>query len=82
MSKKFKAQKDSQKLLSESQFEEIFMEYLYLMDEFDAYTRNHLSRMKLIRYHVDQGIDEHPELVKRLYRVYEDQKVAKHRKKA
>ena len=88
--KKFKAQtrksnafedqalaQGNQKMLNEEQFRAVFMEYLRYLDEFDAQVRNHLGRMSSLRYHVDIGLEEHPELCKMLYKKHEEQKAIK-----
>lgn len=72
---KFKATTEDQKLLNEDQFREVFMEYLEVMDSFDATIKNQMERMKSLRYHVDTGVDEHPELCKKLFREYEELKI-------
>ncbi|NVK66842.1 MAG: hypothetical protein HWE22_19775 [Flavobacteriales bacterium] len=77
MARRFVAQTEEQKLLNEQQFSEVFLEYLQILDDFDASIRNQMQRMKSIRYHVDHGIEEHPDLCKRLYREFEEQKQKK-----
>lgn len=79
--KKFKAKNENEKLHNAKDFEVLFLEYLEVMDEFDVAVRNSMSRMKQLRYVVDQGMDEHPEVCRRVYREYEAIKKRRIKKK-
>jgi hypothetical protein len=75
--KRFVGKTEAEKLLNEEQFSAVFMEYLQCLDEFDAQVLNQLNRMKSLRYHVDIGLEEHPELCRMLYKKHEEQKMMK-----
>jgi hypothetical protein len=75
--KKSKPTAPEHKLLNEEQFAEVFLKYLRLVDELDAFTRNNMDQIKSIRYHVDIGLEEHPDLCRQLYRKYEAEKTEK-----
>jgi len=72
---RFKAKTEQQKLLNKEQFKEVFLEYLIVLDEFDAELRNRMERVKSLRYLVDQSLEEHPDLAHSMYQEYEANKI-------
>jgi len=75
--KKFKAEREEQKLLNEEQFSAVFSEYLQVLDEFDTQMLQSIDKLDSLRYHVEIGLEEHAELSKKLYKKHEEEKAMK-----
>jgi len=75
--KRFVGKTEAEKLLNEEQFSAVFSEYLQVLDDFDTQMLQSIEKLDSLRYHVEIGLEEHPELSKKLYKKHEEQKAIK-----